>query len=32
MMDVNERIKITDGESYINSLSDRNIKVYLLGE
>ena len=32
MMDVNERTKITDGESYINSLRDRNLKVYLFGE
>ena len=32
MMDVNEIIKITDGESYINSLRDRNLTVYLFGE
>ena len=31
-MDTKEIVKITDGESYINSLRNRNLTVYLFGE
>ena len=31
-MNTKEIVKITDGESYINSLRSRNLTVYLFGE
>ena len=31
-MNTKEIVKITDGESYINSLRNRNLTVYLFGE